>query len=66
MNNPLEGATIIATHTGSGLVIHADGEWAGGNSSVGLAVAANLYRQGKPTPCHLIHGASDPCEVCPR
>lgn len=45
-------------------VVHAESDWANGNSPVGLMVAVNLYTQGRETPSHIVHLASETCEYC--
>lgn len=54
----------VTKHTVGDVVIHATAGWTNGNSPVGLMLAARAYAEGRATPSHLVHKASETCEHC--
>jgi hypothetical protein len=60
------------THRIGGHVVHADSEWANGNSAVGLAIAVRKHERGEPAAtdvpggAHVVHSARETCGHCPK
>ena len=54
----------MTKHTVGECIIHADARWNNGNSPVGLMIAAQAFKAGRPTPDHIVHPATETCDHC--